>query len=154
MILQSLQFILFCVRKMILYQIVVRVSKKTVSFDDIVHFIDEENMVTYVDFDCGITFSLKILQKLDRSTENRITFPDPVKSPNAFPATINISVSLMSRIALISLGTRTIYGTWFQQHFCHSATLMIHTLCSISTLNQQLNNLEKTHIRCSLHYER
>ena len=30
--------------------------KKTVSFDDIVHFIDEENIVTYVDFCCGITF--------------------------------------------------------------------------------------------------
>ena len=30
--------------------------KKTVSFDDVVHFIDEENIVTYVDFDCGTTF--------------------------------------------------------------------------------------------------
>ena len=30
--------------------------KKTVSFDDVVLFIDEDNMVTYVDFDCGITF--------------------------------------------------------------------------------------------------
>ena len=30
--------------------------KKSVSFDDFVHFIDEENMVTYVDFDCGIRF--------------------------------------------------------------------------------------------------
>ena len=30
--------------------------KKTVSFVDVVHFIDEENIVTYVDFDCGITF--------------------------------------------------------------------------------------------------
>ena len=30
--------------------------KKTVSFDDIVHFIDEENIVAYVDFDCGIAF--------------------------------------------------------------------------------------------------
>ena len=30
--------------------------KQTVSFDDIVHFIDEENIVTYKDFDCGITF--------------------------------------------------------------------------------------------------
>ena len=29
---------------------------KTVSFVEVVHFIDEENMVTYVDFDCGITF--------------------------------------------------------------------------------------------------
>ena len=30
--------------------------KKTVSFDVIVHFIDEENIVTYKDFDCGIAF--------------------------------------------------------------------------------------------------
>ena len=30
--------------------------KKTVSFDDVVHFSDEENIVTYVDFDCGFTF--------------------------------------------------------------------------------------------------
>ena len=30
--------------------------KKTVSFDEIVHFIDKENIVTYVNFDCGITF--------------------------------------------------------------------------------------------------
>ena len=30
--------------------------KKQVSFDDVVHLIDEENIVTYVDFDCGITF--------------------------------------------------------------------------------------------------
>ena len=30
--------------------------KKTVSFVDIVHFIDGEDIVTYEDFDCGITF--------------------------------------------------------------------------------------------------
>ena len=30
--------------------------KKSVSFDDVVHLIDEDNMVTYVDFDCGIMF--------------------------------------------------------------------------------------------------
>ena len=30
--------------------------KETVSFDDVVHFIDEDNFVTYVDFDCGDTF--------------------------------------------------------------------------------------------------
>ena len=30
--------------------------KKTVSFDDAVHVIDEKNMVIYVDFDRGITF--------------------------------------------------------------------------------------------------
>ena len=33
-----------------------QIVKKTVSFDDIVHFFDEETIVSYVDFDCGITF--------------------------------------------------------------------------------------------------
>ena len=32
------------------------IVKKTVPFDDVVLFIDEENMVTYVDFDCSLTF--------------------------------------------------------------------------------------------------
>ena len=78
--------------------------KKTVSFHDGVHFIDEENMVTYVDFDLIVALrsSLKFLPKSDRSTENGITFPDPVKNPNAFPAAINIPVFMMSSIALIS----------------------------------------------------
>ena len=30
--------------------------KKTVSFDDVVHFIDEDNIVIDVDFDCGLFF--------------------------------------------------------------------------------------------------
>ena len=30
---------------------------------------------------------------------------------------------------------------------------MIDTLCPISTLNQQLTNLEQNHVRCSLHCE-
>ena len=54
--------------------------KRTVSLDNIVHFIDEENVVTYENFDCGISSTLKLLQKTDRSTENGITFPDPVKT--------------------------------------------------------------------------
>ena len=86
----------------------------------------------------------------ERSTENAITFPDLVKNPSAFPVTIGITVLLMSSITLISFWTRTIYGTWFQQLLCHSVTLLIDTLCPISTLNQQLTNLEHTHIRCSL----
>ena len=77
--------------------------KKTVSFDDIVHFIDEENVVTYENFDCGISSNLKLLQKTDRSTENGITFPDPVKNPSSFPVTTNITVLLMGSINLISL---------------------------------------------------
>ena len=59
-------------------------------------------MMTYVDFDCGITIFPENPTKLNRSIENRNTFPDPAKNSNAFPATINISVLFMSRIALIS----------------------------------------------------
>ena len=93
--------------------------------------------------------TLKLLQKIERSTKNGIMFPDPVKNPTAFPVTIGIIVLLMSSITLISFWTCTVYGTWFQQLLCYSILLMIDTLCPISTLNQQLTNLEQTHIRCS-----
>ena len=56
MILQRLQFIPFCDRKLILYQNCGHTFKKTVSFDNIVHFIDEQNMVTYVNLDSVFTF--------------------------------------------------------------------------------------------------
>ena len=97
--------------------------------------------------------TLNLLRKSDRPTENGITFPDPVKNPSSFPVTIGITVLLMSSINLISFWTRTFYGAWFQQLLCHSVLLMIDTLRQISTLNQQLTNLEQTHIRCSLHCE-
>ena len=128
--------------------------KKTVSFDEILQIIDEENIVFYANFVCGITFYLKLLQKSDRSTENVITFPDPVKNPSAFPAMINITALLMSSIAPKFFWNRTFYRTCFQQLLCHSTTLMIDTLCPISTPSQQLTNLEQTHIRSSLQCER
>ena len=96
----------------------------------------------------------KLLQNSNRSTENGITIPDPVKNPSALPVTIGISVLLMGSITLKIFWTRTLYGTWFQQLLCHPILLMIATLCPIITLNQQLTNLEQTHIRCCLHCER
>ena len=39
--------------------------KKTVSFDDIVHFIDEKNIVTCVDFHRVFTFYTESPEKLD-----------------------------------------------------------------------------------------
>ena len=154
MILQSLQFTLFCVRKVILYQIVVQVWKRMFILMTLYTSLTRRSWWLLWILIVALRSSLELLQKSDRSTENGITYPDPVKNPNAFPAMMNIPVLLMSSIALISFWTRTIYGTWFQQLLCHSATIMIHTLCSISTLKQQLNNIEQTHIRCSLHYER
>ena len=40
------------------------IFKRTVSFEDIVHFIDKKNIVTYVDFDCGVTFQLETPTKI------------------------------------------------------------------------------------------
>ena len=95
--------------------------------------------------------SLKLIKKLDRSTENVITFPGPEENPSAFPLTIKTTVFLMNSLTLKSLCAQTIYGKRFQQLFCHSSTLMINTLCPIRTRNHQITNLEQTHIRCFLH---
>ena len=58
---------------------------KIVSFDDIVHLIDDENIMNYVDFDCGITIYPKkptkikqILREhnyISRSCEKPICIP-------------------------------------------------------------------------------
>ena len=45
--------------------------KKTVSFDDVVHFIDEENIVTFVDFDYGNTFFLETPTKIRQINRER-----------------------------------------------------------------------------------
>ena len=64
------------------------------------HFIDEENIMTYVDSDCAITFYTEAPAKLDTSTENRNRFPVAVKNPNASEVMINITVFLMKSLPL------------------------------------------------------
>ena len=86
MILQSLQFILFCVRKMILYQIVVRMSKRRFFFDDVVQFIDEENIVTYVDFDCGTTFLAETPTKIRQINRERNYISRSCEKPQCIPS--------------------------------------------------------------------
>ena len=66
------------------------------------HFTDEEDNVTYEDFDGGIISTLKLVQISERSTQNAITFPDPAKNQSTFPVTIGITVLLMRSITLIS----------------------------------------------------
>ena len=86
MILQSLQFVLFCVQKMILYQIVARTSEKTVSFDDLVHFIDEENNVTCEDLDCGITFYTETPTKIRQINRERNYISRSCGKPKCIPS--------------------------------------------------------------------
>ena len=60
--------------------------KKTVSFDDVVHFIDEENIVTYVDFDCSITFLSETPTKIRQITRERNYISRSCEKPQYNPS--------------------------------------------------------------------
>ena len=60
--------------------------KKTVSFDDVVHFIGEENMVTEVDFDCGITFFSETPTKIRQINRERNYISRPCEKPQCIPS--------------------------------------------------------------------
>ena len=60
--------------------------KKTVSFDGVVHFIDEEDMVTYADFDCGITFFPENPTKLEQIKREQNTNSRSCEKPQSIPS--------------------------------------------------------------------
>ena len=57
-----------------LISICLHIFEETVSSDDIVHVTDEENIVTYVDFDCGSTFYPETAAKLREINRGRKYF--------------------------------------------------------------------------------
>ena len=126
-------------------------SKKTDSFDDVVHFIDEEKMVTYVDFDCGITFFPEKPTKFRQINREQNYISRSCEKLQFIPSN-DQHICAVDELHSSNIFMNP-YNLWdlVPAAFCHSVTLMIHTLCSISTLNQQLNNLEQTHIRRSFH---
>ena len=60
--------------------------KKTVSFDDVAHLIDEENVVTYVDFDCGITFLPETPTKIRQINRKRNYMSSSCEKPQCIPS--------------------------------------------------------------------
>ena len=60
--------------------------KQTVPSNDVVHFIDEENMVTYVDFDCGITFFPEPPTKIRHINRERNYISRSCKKPQCIPS--------------------------------------------------------------------
>ena len=60
--------------------------KKSVSFDDVVHFNDEENMVTYIDFDCGITFLHETPTKIRQIDRERNYLSRPCEKSHCTPS--------------------------------------------------------------------
>ena len=62
------------------------IVKKTVSFDDVVHFIDEENMVSYVVFDCDITFLPETPTKIRQFNRERNYISRSCEKPQCIPS--------------------------------------------------------------------
>ena len=60
--------------------------KKTVSFDDIVHFIDEEDIVTCEDFDCGFTFHPETPTKIRQINRERNYISRSCEKSNCIPS--------------------------------------------------------------------
>ena len=60
--------------------------RKTVSFDDVVHFIDEENIVTYITFDCGITFLPETPTKIRQNNRERKYISRSCEKPPCIPS--------------------------------------------------------------------
>ena len=68
---------------------------KTVSFDDMAHFIHEKNIATYVGFDYGIIFYPGAPTDVGQNIENDKTFPDPVENHSASQKSITITIFLL-----------------------------------------------------------
>ena len=102
MILESLQFILFCVQKMILCQILAKISEKLFLSMTLCTLLMKKTSYPMKNLIVELLSTLKLLQKSERSTENGIKFPDLVKNQSAFPVTIGITVLMISSITLNS----------------------------------------------------
>ena len=60
--------------------------RKTVSFDDVVHFIDEENIVTYINFDCGVFFLPETPTKIRQINRERKYISRSCEKPHCIPS--------------------------------------------------------------------
>ena len=60
--------------------------KKAVSLADMVHFIDEDKMVTHVDFECGTVFCPEAPTDIKRINRERRIIPGPFKIPKCIPS--------------------------------------------------------------------
>ena len=60
--------------------------KKTASLDDVLHLIDKENIVTYVDFDCGINFFTETPSKNRRIKREQNYISRSCEKPQCIPS--------------------------------------------------------------------
>ena len=128
--------------------------KTTVSFDDVVHFIDEKNMVTYVDFDCGITFFPENPTKFRQINREQNYISRSCEKPQCIPSN-DQHICVVDELHSSNIFMNP-YNLW---DLVPAALLSLcHSNDTYSLFNQYpqptIDNLEQTHIWCSLHYER
>ena len=153
MIPQSLQLILFCVPKMIFYQILVRIWRRMFLSKALCTSLMRRTSWLMLIFFCGKTFYPETPTKIRQINRERNYISISCEKTQGIPSNDQKNCFFMSSITLIHFWTHTTYGTKFQQLSCHPNKVTIGTLCPISTLSHQLTNLEQTHIRWSLHCE-
>ena len=102
-----------------------------VSFDKNVHFIDEEDIVTYEDFDCGFTFNPESPTKIRQINREQNYISRSCEKPQCIPSN-DQHICVVDELHSSNRLNEPVQfmGPGLQQHFCHSATLLIHTLCS------------------------
>ena len=129
--------------------------KKTVSFDDIVPFIDEENIVTYVDFDSGITFYPETPIKVIQINRERKYISRSCEKPKCIPSNNQHNCFIDEQYnSNIFLNRYNLWDMVRAALMSFNHTNDRYSMSTISTLNHQVTNLEQTHIRCSLQCER
>ena len=77
-------------------------SRKTFSFDDTVHSIDEDKIMTPVDFDCGNTFYSQAPTNLIRISQKLKKLAMSCKNPTFNQVTVDVTAFLIRIIPLTS----------------------------------------------------
>ena len=107
------------------------------------HFIDEENIVTYVEFDCGITFLPDTPTKIRLINRERNYISRFCEKPQCIPSNDQhvclVAEQHSSNIFLTPYNLRDMSPAAFTSLNHNNGS----TLYPISTLNQQLTNLEQ-----------
>ena len=68
--------------------------KKTVPLDDVVHLIDKENMVIYVEFDCAITLFPETPKKIRQMNQERNYNSRSCEKPQCIPSNDQLTCSV------------------------------------------------------------
>ena len=117
------------------------------------HFIDKEDIVTYVDFDCGITFLPETPTKIRQINRERNYISRSCEKPQWFPSNDQHICSVDEQHSSnISLNPCNLWNMAPAAFISLNHTNDTYSMSS--SLNQQLTNLEQTHNRRFLHCER